>query len=604
MFGFLKSPLVRISFGLVMLTVSLLLLSNIFGLFPNTRQAELQSRKAISESLAVQFAVAPDKKKLNEIYETLRSIVERNDNVLSAGLRRDKGGLLVQFGDHDRRWIPRADDRSTATHVQVPLLDGDIRWGTVELVFSPLSESGFVLSWRNSLMTVILLVAVAGFLGYWLFLKRTMRELDPNAVIPDRVRKALDTLAEGLLIVDDRGVIVFSNHSFARKTGLVPGKLVGKASDSLPWELDAADSACHELPWYCLLQGGELPSNRMVKLQSGPKTAFTFAVNASPITTDKEKVRGALVTFDDVTEIEKKNDELQRTLDKLEQTQREITRQNQELLVLATRDPLTGVLNRRSLFQGFDVLFNEAREELRPLACIMVDIDHFKSVNDRFGHAVGDKVIKLLAKILTDFSRPNDLVGRFGGEEFCVALPGADKPVAAEIAERMRRAVQEGHGAKFTDAMRITSSFGVSDLTTGASDVAQLVDQADKALYVAKETGRNRVIQWSDDLATEEIAEETNNSPPPRHPSKPNRHKHQRLPKPRSYLFRAPRTKTRSSSPTTRPRPSFCSIASIRPSGAPAATRPSWRSWSWRWMPCNGSTKPTVLPPVKNSPNR
>jgi diguanylate cyclase (GGDEF)-like protein len=242
------------------------------------------------------------------------------------------------------------------------------------------------------------------------------------------------------------------------------------------------------------------------------KKTYTFTVNASPISSAKGKIRGALITFNDVTEIEEKNEELRRTLGKLKYSQREIKRQNQELHVLATRDPLTDVLNRRSFFQGFETLFAEAREENEELACIMVDIDHFKSVNDRFGHAVGDKVIKLLAKVLTEISRPNDLVGRFGGEEFCVALPGANSNACAAVAERMRLAIQEGHGAKFANAMRITSSFGVSDVSNGAATVAELVDQADKSLYVAKESGRNRVVSWSDTLI-DDASEETSKTP-------------------------------------------------------------------------------------------
>jgi len=161
---------------------------------------------------------------------------------------------------------------------------------------------------------------------------------------------------------------------------------------------------------------------------------------------------------------------------------------------------LTDVLNRRSFFQGFDALMAEAQNEGETLTCIMIDIDHFKSVNDRFGHAVGDKVIRMLAKVLTDSSRASDLVGRLGGEEFCVALPGVGQDVGAKIAERMRLTVQEGRAARFANAIRITSSFGVSDLTGGATSAAQLVDQADKALYAAKEGGRNRVVCWSSEL--------------------------------------------------------------------------------------------------------
>jgi diguanylate cyclase (GGDEF)-like protein len=207
-----------------------------------------------------------------------------------------------------------------------------------------------------------------------------------------------------------------------------------------------------------------------------------------------------LVTLNDITEIEKKGKELRRTFSKLEKSQREITRQNRELQILATRDPLTALLNRRSLAVGFQTLFEEAREEEEELSCIMVDIDHFKSVNDRFGHSVGDVVIKLIARILTEHSRPNDLVGRYGGEEFLLVLPGVGSDMAFGIAERIRLAVQEGDENPLSEALEITSSFGLATLAKASESYSVMLEQADKALYSAKDRGRNQVVIWSSSM--------------------------------------------------------------------------------------------------------
>jgi diguanylate cyclase (GGDEF)-like protein/PAS domain S-box-containing protein len=351
----------------------------------------------------------------------------------------------------------------------------------------------------GSITTVVLFVAVFGFVAYWLFLKRALNELDPSSVVPDRVRAALDVLAEGLVILDRRGRIVLANEAFQAKLGQSAQALVGNDLAALNWRQAQGGRRQGDdvFPWQALFSGVDTPAGAQLQLRTAVKEDLMFGVNVSPIKSPQGDLRGAVVTFDDLTELERKNGDLERALDRLEQSQREISRQNRELQVLATRDPLTGCLNRRSLFEGMETLMREAADEDEPLSCIMVDIDHFKSVNDRFGHATGDKVIKLLAQILSDVSRAEDLVGRYGGEEFCVVLPGVDEADAAEIAERMRFAVHDGKTARFTAALRISASFGVASdpvakLTSGA-----LVDLADQALYQAKQSGRNRVVRRS-----------------------------------------------------------------------------------------------------------
>ncbi|MGB5325035.1 MAG: EAL domain-containing protein, partial [Pseudomonadales bacterium] len=349
---------------------------------------------------------------------------------------------------------------------------------------------------------VILYMIPAGFLAYLLFLKRALQELNPDAVIPERVSAALDTLAEGLLIIDTNGYIVFSNDSFAKKTGLNKASLLGKSSSDLDWTVSAGVYNNIRLPWLSVLEGQTLPEGITVKLQTSRKEMLTFAINASPVLASENKIRGVLVTFDDITDMERKNEELEQTNSKLQKIQQEISRQNEELHFLATRDPLTNTLNRRSLFQGFDLLFAEAKASEGELCCIMVDIDHFKRVNDDFGHATGDKVIKMLGKVLLSHSRTNDLVGRYGGEEFCIVMPNTDIVIATAIAERIRVAVSELDNLDENNTLKITSSFGVSFIANGACDPSALVDEADKALYHSKQNGRDQVAVWPCDENT------------------------------------------------------------------------------------------------------
>lgn len=158
---------------------------------------------------------------------------------------------------------------------------------------------------------------------------------------------------------------------------------------------------------------------------------------------------------------------------------------------LATHDDLTGLLNRRALMAGGERELRLATRLKLPLALAFVDIDHFKSINDRYGHEVGDEIIREVARVLKDTCRSIDLVGRYGGEEFCLVFPGAEPGSATLIGERLVQAVR-AHGFPF--GLQVTISVGVATLAGDADDRswAGLVRRGDQELYRAKEGGRNR----------------------------------------------------------------------------------------------------------------
>ena len=190
------------------------------------------------------------------------------------------------------------------------------------------------------------------------------------------------------------------------------------------------------------------------------------------------------------------NQTLVQTVADLEVAQAEILRQNRELEGLASRDPLTGCLNRRAFYTAFEQAFTETRQRRSELCCLMVDIDNFKRINDQFGHAVGDQAIQAVANCICTGLRLTDIVGRYGGEEFCLMFPGTTLNEATDLVERLRIRI----GTEASDRMRvvagltITVSIGVSAMTFGARTPLELIDQADKALYAAKEGGRNCVM--------------------------------------------------------------------------------------------------------------
>jgi diguanylate cyclase (GGDEF)-like protein len=187
---------------------------------------------------------------------------------------------------------------------------------------------------------------------------------------------------------------------------------------------------------------------------------------------------------------------LVKTVADLEVAQADILLKNDELERLASRDPLTGCLNRRAFFAQFETALAESREHGIELSCLMVDIDNFKRINDRFGHAVGDQAIQAVANCLSAGLRLMDTIGRYGGEEFCMMFPRTKLAEAADLAERLRIRVETEAGVRMRMASRlvITVSCGVSSTKIGARAPLQLIDQSDKALYAAKEGGRNCVM--------------------------------------------------------------------------------------------------------------
>ena len=190
------------------------------------------------------------------------------------------------------------------------------------------------------------------------------------------------------------------------------------------------------------------------------------------------------------------NGALVRTVGDLEAAQAQILRQNNKLEHLASRDSLTGCFNRRAFYAQFEKAFVESREHNTELCCLMVDIDHFKRINDQFGHAVGDQAIQAVASGLSVELRLTDAVGRYGGEEFCLMFPRTTLAEASNLAERLRIQVEIEAGDRVRMASRlvITVSCGVSSTAFGARTPLELIDQADKALYAAKEGGRNCVM--------------------------------------------------------------------------------------------------------------
>jgi diguanylate cyclase (GGDEF)-like protein/PAS domain S-box-containing protein len=165
----------------------------------------------------------------------------------------------------------------------------------------------------------------------------------------------------------------------------------------------------------------------------------------------------------------------------------------EELREQATHDALTGLYNRHFLEESFGRELLLAERGGHPVSVIMGDLDHFKAVNDRYGHLVGDEVLRVFGTLLTNNSRASDIVCRYGGEEFLLVLPGMTGEGALQRAEQLRQAMAATHVSSGVSRITVTASFGVATFPTHSRTTDELIAAADRALYSAKAQGRNRV---------------------------------------------------------------------------------------------------------------
>src|SRR5437867_10326263 len=185
---------------------------------------------------------------------------------------------------------------------------------------------------------------------------------------------------------------------------------------------------------------------------------------------------------------------------KLESENLDLLMHNRTLSEISARDTLTGLYNRWYVMEKIDSEMNRALRHGAPMSVLMLDLDHFKNVNDSFGHSVGDQVLKNVGQVLRESCRVYDVPGRYGGEEFCIILPETRVGNTRQVAERIRSRLATTELPVGDKSIIVTASIGVAGMDSvadeGVVSAAALLDRADRALYAAKNHGRNRVELW------------------------------------------------------------------------------------------------------------
>lgn len=494
------TPASRLAIGLVSLTVSILLFLDLtLGIMPDRAELAKKVRQATAESLAVQVTSLLQDKGSVDLVPVLQQVVQRNSEVKSIGLRTGDGRLVMDVGDHLKNWSPPAGDRSTIDDLRVPIFSGKERWGTIEIAFQSVYPNSIVEWLKEPMILGVIALGLFSFVSFYLYLRRALQYLDPASAVPERVRTAFDTLTEGILVLDVNGRIVLANQMFRSMVPNGAANVTGKMIGDLRWFVQSLGSNKEKYPWTVALESGiAVEADSFTIKQTASGSDRTYVLKASPILDNNQKNRGCLVTVDDVTNLQQTNKALELTLSNLQASQAQVEKQNVELRWLASRDPLTGCLNRRSFFEQMKPITERLNSTGGQVTCLMADIDHFKSFNDRFGHAVGDQVLRTVSKILIDGAGERALVCRTGGEEFCLVFDNTDLAFVRAMGEKLRAKIEREAGLSLNiiKDLKITSSFGVVHHRGADFSPEQFIDFADQALYAAKQNGRNRVAAW------------------------------------------------------------------------------------------------------------
>ncbi len=307
----------HIGLGQTSLVVTLLLVAFSVGLVPDRVGVLRDSRIALAEAIAVNSAGLLVQEDLPRLDATLTLVVARNADLLSAAVRPVDGEAVVTIGDH--AWPELTDGLSTDRQIQVPIWSGKERWGQVELRFAPLTASGWLGMVQHPLVPLIAFMALSAFVAFYFYLGKVLKHLDPSQAVPAHVRSALDTLAEGLMVIDLKENIVLANQAFASILGRTSAELIGQRASKLAWVTpDGAPFSETEFPWTKALQYGSLQRNDVLHLHDTESKRRTFMVNASPVFSSGGKYGGVLVSLDDVTQLEAHKVELRESKENAE----------------------------------------------------------------------------------------------------------------------------------------------------------------------------------------------------------------------------------------------------------------------------------------------
>jgi len=474
----------RVVAGMVGLLISFIFMALYLGIIPDRIGAVREGRRSLAEAVAVHSAALVMKTDFRRLEADLELIAGRNPDLLSLALRRGDGRSLIAIGAHEGHWQPMEEGFTKANQIRVPISDGNQNWGQLELRFKPLHEEGLKGILQRPWVQIGLFLGLGCFVAFYLYLGRVLRQLDPSQAIPGRVRAALDTMAEGLLVVDPKEQIVLANKSFADLLQRSPESLLGLKAGELPWiDKEGNKIAREERPWIGALEQGELQTNRMLRMHVSDEEWRTFNVNCVPVIGAAEKSAGVLISFDDVTQLEKKEIELRKSKEEAE------TANQAKSVFLASmsheiRTPMNSILGFTEILKrGYAHTKEETRRHLntihssgKNLLSLINDIlDLSKVESGRIEvEKTWDEPHRIVQEVLQTLKVQSEAKGlylRFNAES---ALPEKIETDPARLRQIVFNLV--GNAIKFTDTGGVTVGLRCEENRAGPRLIVDITD--------------------------------------------------------------------------------------------------------------------------------
>lgn len=423
-----------IAFGLVSIVSTALLAASFFGFIPDRIGALQEGRLALAESVAAGSTALLSSADPGRVDALLRFVVKRNEQLLSAAFRDQEGKVQLAVGDHIRHWVSMGSGLSLA-QVTVPVFAGSQPWGQLEFRFKPITASGIYGLLEIPVLQLIAFTSALCLLGFQIYLSRVLRHLDPSKAVPARVRSALDSLAEGLLVIDQKRNIVLANEAFVRLVGKTSEQLTGKLASSVAW-LDRVGIALAipDQPWELVLERGQVQLGSVLSLYGSDGRRQIFVVNCSPVLGSAGHPGGVLISLEDITLLEQNKEELQGARDEAQAA----TKAKSEFLANMSheiRTPMNAILGFTELLKrGYG---KSERESSRYLDTI---------------HKSGKHLLELINDIL-------DLSKVEAGHLEIENLPCAPHVVVSQaISELSEKAADKGVGLTFESRGLIPAS--------------------------------------------------------------------------------------------------------------------------------------------------